>query len=569
MGEITPRNIVLIGFSFTGKSKVGEEVAQRLGWNFLDSDDDIVALAQKPIPDIFAQDGEEHFRKLERQVLERDCQGEGFVLSTGGGAVLDPRNRELFTQSGVVICLEAKPQTIYERLVAAQKTSSVVRPLLAVADPLKRIEQLKMFRQPYYAMADWSVHTDSLSIDEVCDEVVRGWRQVSQRWNQERRHLYLFPPSPSAIGEGDAPDQGASFVVTTPTESYPVFMGWGLLDELGRRMRQAGLSDCAYIISDEAVFLHYGARASESLEQAGFAVESMMVTPGEGTKTIDTAMKLYDWLVERRAERVRAIVALGGGMVGDLAGFVAATFLRGLPLVQVPTTLVAMADSSIGGKVAVNHPQAKNLIGAFYQPRLILADVSTLSTLPKRELVSGWAEVIKHALILDSDFLQFLESHVEGLVNLDAETTTEAIRRSASLKARVVGEDEKERGRRMILNYGHTIAHGLEAATEYERFLHGEALAIGMTGAAMLSERLGLISKDVVAQQRGLLQRFSLPTYCAGVELAGVLKAMELDKKVRESAVRWVLLEGIGKTVFRDDVSREDVVGVLQELMAD
>jgi 3-dehydroquinate synthase len=569
MGEKAPRNIVLIGFSFTGKSKVGEEVARRLGWNFLDSDDEIVALAQKPIPNIFAQDGEEQFRKLERQVLERACAGEGFVLSTGGGAVLDPRNRELFTQSGVVICLEAKPQTIYERLLAAQQDSSVVRPLLAVADPLKRIEQLKMFRQPYYAMADWSVHTDNLSIEEVCDEVIRGWKQVSQRWIQERRHLYLFPPSPSAARESDAPYcEGASLVVATPTESYPVFIGWGLLDELGGRMRQAGLSDCAYIISDEDVFLHYGARASESLERAGFAVESMMVPTGEGTKTLDTAVKLYDWLVERRAERFHAIVALGGGMVGDLAGFVAATFLRGLPLVQVPTTLVAMADSSIGGKVAVNHPQAKNLIGAFYQPRLILADVSTLSTLPEREIISGWAEVIKHALILDPDFLHFLESNAVRLVNLEAETTTEAIKQSASLKARVVAEDEKERGRRMILNYGHTIAHGLEAATDYERFLHGEALAIGMTGAALLSERLGLISKDVVARQMRVIQTFGLPASCAGIELAGVLKAMELDKKVRERAVRWVLLKDIGQTIFRDDVPVKDVVGVLQELLA-
>jgi len=254
-------------------------------------------------------------------------------------------------------------------------------------------------------------------------------------------------------------------------------------------------------------------------------------------------------------------------MVGDLAGFAAATFLRGLPLIQVPTSLIAMADAAIGGKVALNHPQAKNLIGAFYQPRLVIADVSTLTTLPKRELVSGWAEVVKHALILDADFLEFLDANANGLVALEAAATTEAIKRSASLKARVVGEDEKERGRRMILNYGHTVAHGLEAATEYERFLHGEAVAIGMTGAAMLSERLGLISQDIVARQRRIIERFGLSTTCSNVDRDGVLKAMALDKKVRERAVNWVLLEGIGQTVFRDDVPREDVVGVLKELV--
>jgi len=550
MGEKSEKgkNIILTGFSFTGKSGVGREVAQRLGWRFVDSDDEIVAIAGKDIPDIFDQDGEERFRELERQVLARVCEEQGFVISTGGGAIVDPRNRELFARCGVLVCLEAKPETIYRRLLRAQETDHVVRPLLAVDDPLQRIESLKASRQQYYALAEWSVHTDNLTLEQVSDEVIRGFRQVSAQ-------------------KGGSPYfEGATFMVTTATECYPVFVGWGLLGELGQIMRQAGLGDLADIISDEEVFLHYGAQASQSLEQAGFAVESFVVPPGEKTKTVDTAVKLYDWLVERRAERVHAIVALGGGMVGDLAGFVAATFLRGLPLVQVPTTLVAMADSSVGGKVAVNHPQAKNIIGAFYQPRLVAADVSTLSTLPRRELTSGWAEVIKHALILDRDFFCFLEANAERLTSLEAEATTEAIRRSASLKARVVGEDEKERGRRMILNYGHTIGHGLEAVTNYERFLHGEAVAIGMMGAAMLSERLGLISSEVVERQRKLLQSFGLPISGADVDKARVIKAMELDKKVRQKAVRWVLLKGIGQTVLRDDVPVEEVVSVLEEL---
>jgi shikimate kinase len=276
MDKKTPRNIILIGFSFTGKTRVGQEVARRLGWGFVDSDDEIVALAGKGIPEIFAQDGEERFRELERRVLETLCANESLVIATGGGAIVDPKNRELLAQSGVVICLEAKPQTIYQRLLAAQKANSVVRPLLAGDDPLKRIESLKMFRQPFYAMADWSVHTDSLDINEVCDEVIRGWSQVSRRWDQERRHITLFPPPTVAARESDAPycePSDAAFTVTTTTESYPVFIGWGLLDELGDRMRHAGLGDFAHIVSDEAVFSHYGARASQSLGRAGFSVE--------------------------------------------------------------------------------------------------------------------------------------------------------------------------------------------------------------------------------------------------------------------------------------------------------
>ena len=254
-------------------------------------------------------------------------------------------------------------------------------------------------------------------------------------------------------------------------------------------------------------------------------------------------------------------------MIGDLAGFVAATFLRGLPLVQASTSLVGMVDAAIGGKTAVNHPQAKNIIGAFYQPRLVIADVETLTTLPQRELVSGWAEVTKHGLILDSEFFGFLENNADRLKSLEPEVTTETIKRGAAIKALVVSEDEKERGRRTLLNYGHTIAHGLEAATNYEQFLHGEAVAIGMMGAAMLSHKLGLLSWEAVEQQRNLLERFDLPTHCSGVGLEEVLRAMEMDKKVKGKAVRWVLLTGIGQSVIRDDVPPADVIEVLRLLL--
>jgi len=321
-------NIILTGFSFTGKSAVGREVARRLGWHFTDSDDEIVALAGKDIPDIFAQDGEERFRELERQVLAAICEKESLVIATGGGAVVDPGNRELISRRGVVICLEATPETIHQRLIAAQETYHTVRPLLAVDDPLQHIKSLKAARQPWYDTADCSVRTDNLTTDHVVERVIHGFRQVS------------------AYNSDPAYFEGASFVVTTATANYPVFIGWETLSDLGSRMLQTRLSKFANIISDEEVFLHYGARTSESLEQARFNIESFTVPPGETTKTIDTAVSLYDWLMERRAERGHAIIALGGGMVGDLAGFVAATFLRGLPLVQVPTTLVAMADAS-------------------------------------------------------------------------------------------------------------------------------------------------------------------------------------------------------------------------------
>ncbi len=551
MDKRAGRNIFLIGFSTSGKSKVGQEVARRLNWGFVDTDDEIVKLAGKEISEIFAAEGEEHFRELERQVLLKACRGERTVVATGGGAIVDPQNRDLMMQSGMIVCLEAKTETIYQRLL--QDKEGPLRPLLAAPDPARRIEDLKEARQPYYAVADWTVHTDNLSLEEVCQEVVRGWHYWS------RAHL-------GDIARYQKDDLACE--VITATEHYPIFVGWGTLTSLGMRMSQAGLSGIANIISDETVSFIYGDRLKSCLEEAGFAVNSLAVPQGETTKTIDTAINIYNWLVENRAEREDIIVAFGGGMVGDLAGFVAATFLRGLSVVQVPTSLVAMVDAAIGGKTAVNHPQAKNIIGAFYQPRLVLADVQTLTTLPRRELISGWAEVIKHGLILDAEFFDFLENSASELPGLEPDIATKAIRGSAAIKARVVSEDEKERGKRTLLNYGHTIAHGLEAATNYERFLHGEAVAIGMMGAAMLSHQMGLLRGEVVERQKALLNRFGLPTACPNVDSTAVLKAMELDKKMRGKAIRWVLLEDIGKAVIREDVSPEHVAGVLGELTA-
>jgi len=356
-------------------------------------------------------------------------------------------------------------------------------------------------------------------------------------------------------------------LVETATQSYPVFVGYGLLDKLGEKMKKAALSGTATVISDENVFSLYGSKLEGILKDAGFAVNSFVVPPGEGTKSMDYAIKIYDFLVEHRAERDDIIIALGGGMVGDLAGFVAATFLRGMPWVQVPTSLVAMVDASIGGKVGVNHPEGKNLIGAFYQPNLVLADCQTLTTLPQRELTSGWAEVIKHGMMLDEEFVQFLESSVNELIKLEPELLIRAIARSAAIKSQVVSQDEKEKeGKRTILNYGHTIAHGLEAATKYKRFLHGEAVAIGMVGAAKLSQRLGILPSATMERQQALLQKFGLPTVFSGLDLTEITRAMELDKKVKEKSIRWVLLQDIGKVVIRNDVPQQDVLVILREL---
>jgi shikimate kinase/3-dehydroquinate synthase len=545
------KNIALIGFSATGKTVVAQKVAARLNWAFVDTDEEIVKLSGKTIPEIFEQDGEEEFRRLERQVLKQACHKEQTVIATGGGAIIDPKNQNLLLETSVVVCLEAKPETVYQRLLhdTLYSASPVIRPLLAGDNPLERIKQLKTRRQSYYAIADWTVHTDNLTVDEVSQEIIKGWQYTN-------RHC-------------DKQSAEADFAcrVQTLTAGYPVFVGWGILDKLGEKMKQAGLSGTANIISDEIVFSIYGAKVRKVLEKAGFAVNSCVVPAGEASKNINQAIKIYDYLIEQRVERNDVVVTLGGGMIGDLAGFAAATFLRGLPWLQVPTSLIAMTDASIGGKVAVDHPRGKNLIGAFYQPCLVLADVKTLTTLPNRELTSGWAEVIKHGLTLDADFLKLLEDKAKDLVKLKPDITTGVISRSAAIKCCVVSEDERETGKRTILNYGHTVAHGLEAATDYGRFLHGEAVAIGMMAAAKLSQRLKLLSEKAVEHHKIILQKFGLPIDCSGVAVNDVMAAMELDKKVRGKAIRWVLLQDIGQTVIRSDVPKKEVLSVLREVI--
>ena len=370
-------------------------------------------------------------------------------------------------------------------------------------------------------------------------------------------------------------DQNLAAVVNHSSGSYPVLVGRGLLAVLGQRLLGLGIGGPVYIISDDTVFPIYGRRAQVSLQQSRIEAHCYVVPHGEQSKSLELAEAIYRWMADRRAERGHVVIAVGGGVVGDLAGFVAATYLRGMPFIQVPTSMAAMVDASIGGKVAVNLTQGKNLVGAFYQPRMVLADVSALSTLGPRELAEGWAEAIKHGLILDSGLFDIFEEHAEVLMRPHAsdrsgptptyaaprtndkahDISTEVIRRSVAIKARVVSEDERETlGRRILLNYGHTIGHALEAATSYGRYLHGEAVSVGMMGAVQISRGMGMVNDEVVERQRRLLERFNLPTSCPDIEPQKVLEAMSFDKKTEGGAVKWVLLQNVGEAVVRRDV---------------
>ena len=559
-------NIVITGFSGTGKSLVAREIAGQLGWDFIDTDAEIVKLAGKSIAEVFQQDGEAKFRELEREVIKRASRRSHKVIATGGGAIVDSQNHAQLARKGFIVCLDAKPETIYQRLFQEGSHGSEIRPLLEGDNPLERIRQLKARRQPYYDDVDLVINTDDLSISEVAGKVIRAWGLLCGVYPERDSSVASLPQNDKKRKAYNDVDKDVACWVETATQRYPIFVGYGLLDKLGEELKKVTSSHVAIVISDENVSRLYGDKVEKLLRNAGFAVNSFIVPPGEETKSINTAIDIYNFLIKKRVERDDMLIALGGGMIGDLAGFVAATYLRGIPWIQVPTSLIAMVDASIGGKVAVNHSEGKNLIGAFYQPNFVLADTRALATLPERELTSGWAEVVKYGLILDKEFFEFLESNVGRLIKLEQDAVNEAIIHSASLKAQVVSQDEKERGQRIILNYGHTIAHGLEAATRYIGFLHGEAVAIGMMGAARLSQRLGILPASVVKRQQSLLRKFGLPTGFFGVNLAEIAKATEVDKKTRAKGIRWVLLEDIGKTAIRASVPQQDVLAVLEEL---
>jgi 3-dehydroquinate synthase len=372
--------------------------------------------------------------------------------------------------------------------------------------------------------------------------------------------------------------------ITTPAGSYDVLVGSNLLDELPARLRSLGLGGALWLISDSAVYPHYGLALEAALRAAGFRVQSQAVPSGEASKDLAVVSRLYDWMIGGGVERRDAVLALGGGVVGDLAGFVAATVLRGIALIQLPTTLLAMVDSALGGKTGVNHALGKNLIGAFHQPRLVLSDTNTLATLPARELSAGWAEVIKHAVIRDAGLFELLEdqrpktkdqgnqSQDSGAENdtissfvLRPSSLSELIRRAAKVKVDVVNVDERETGERMLLNYGHTLGHALEALTGYGTLLHGEAVAIGMDLAARLALRMELWGPESVARQRALLQAYGLPTRVPpGVDPAQLIELTLRDKKVRAGRVRWVLPTAIGAAEVRDDVP-EDLVRAVVE----
>lgn len=355
--------------------------------------------------------------------------------------------------------------------------------------------------------------------------------------------------------------------VALAERSYPIHVGTGLLSRADLILPCLSRKNVA-VVTNTTVAPLYLETLAGALARAGVEVVRIVVPDGEDHKDWNTLNSVFDTLLEKRCGRDTTIVALGGGVIGDLAGFAAATYQRGVQYVQVPTTLLSQVDSSVGGKTAINHPLGKNMIGAFHQPRLVLADMDALKTLPERELRSGLAEVIKHGLIRDAAFFGWLEANIERLLARDAEALSHAVMRSIEIKAEIVSLDERETGLRRVLNFGHTFGHAIETGLGYGAWLHGEAVAAGMAMASDLSKQLGYLSEADTARIRALLQRAGLPIAAKGIDPEKMRQLMSGDKKVKEGRINFVLLERLGTATLRDDVPASTVDRTLSRLAA-
>jgi 3-dehydroquinate synthase len=352
--------------------------------------------------------------------------------------------------------------------------------------------------------------------------------------------------------------------VKVGNSGYDVLVGSGLLEQTGARLREIGFSDKLVIVTDSRVKNLYADTLKQSLADSGLGVLLIEVPEGEEQKSLETAGRLYNELTDFYAERQTPVLALGGGVIGDLAGFVAATYMRGVPLIQLPTTLLAQGDSSIGGKVAVNHGQLKNKIGAFYHPKLTISDLNTLKTLSSRELSNGIAEIIKHGLILDGGFFGYLEENLERVRALDDGVMEDVVSRSVEIKARIVEKDELDFGLRNILNCGHTVGHAIESVSGLKVW-HGEAVAIGLLVEAAISNRLGILREDELNRLKAIIKRAGLPAAIPALQAEELIEAMKHDKKIVQGKIKFVLPKRIGEVLVTDEVSTSLVEKVLVE----
>jgi shikimate kinase/3-dehydroquinate synthase len=529
------QNVYLVGLMGAGKTTIGRMLARKLGLRFVDSDHEIEARTGASIPWIFEIEGEASFRRREADVIRDLCAQDGIVLATGGGAVLHPDSRALLQSRGTVVYLRATISSILHRTSHDKN-----RPLLQTADPRKKLEELLAQREPLYsAMAHIVVDTGRPNVQSMVQIIL----------NQLDSMACQAAPDCSTRAEPSMTEQTNILLnVELGERSYPIAIGPAQLDDPAQLLRHVSGNKVA-IVSNETVAPLYLERLRAPLAAAGKDVITVVLPDGEEYKSWASLMQIFDALLAHKCDRKTTLIALGGGVIGDLTGYAAASYMRGVDFIQVPTTLLSQVDSSVGGKTGINHPLGKNMIGAFYQPKAVVADTSVLQTLPQRELAAGLAEVIKHGCIIDAEFLNWIEANMAALVAREKGALAYAIARSCEIKADIVRQDEREGGLRAILNFGHTFGHAIEAGMGYGAWLHGEAVGCGMVMAADLSQRMGFIDAAAVERIRKLVAAAGLPVKAPDLGAQRWLELMEVDKKNEGGAIKFILLKPAGAAV--------------------
>ncbi|MFC2042930.1 3-dehydroquinate synthase [Chloroflexota bacterium] len=505
MSKALRLKIFIYGPPGSGKSSLGRRLAQELRLTFVDLDETIAIQSGMTIVDIINQEGEAGFRERERALLEDEVNEGADVVALGGGALLDAHNRSLVESRGIVLCLTASVKKLLDRLSADENE----RPLISEDVPIK-LKKLLEDRTDHYASFQLKLNTTELPFESLI------WRALVM------------------LG---------MFHVTGMGEGYDVRVGVGGINHLGDALTLRGLQGPVVVVSDNNVADYYLDQAKYTLENSGYGIKAAICPAGEEYKTIETVKTLWNVFLDAGLERRSTVVALGGGVMGDIAGFAAATYKRGVPWVVVPTSLLAMCDASLGGKTGADLPQGKNLIGTFHPPSLVISDPATLDTLPDEELRNGMAEVLKHGIIGDPGLFDVCKQGWEALTD----NWDEIIRRAIAVKVQVIHHDPYEKGERAVLNLGHTLGHAIEAVSNY-KIRHGEAVSIGMVASARLAERLGIAESGLEAIIRDTLQGLGLPTEIPGeIDRTRLRDVMMLDKKRARGKIQIVMPVRIGE----------------------
>ena len=518
-----------------GKTSVGQIIARRLGYDFLDTDAEIERREGLTIPQVFDQKGEPYFRAQEAALVRELASREQAVIATGGGMVADSASRMALLNMGIVVCLTAAPEAILRRVDAS------TRPMLRSDNPHERVAELLKARAPAYAELHYHVDTTHRSIEETAQCALDLYRAERQR-----------------------------IPVQHPGGRYDIVAGEGVIDHMGFALAPRGWSSPLAVVSDSVVGPLYAERVQHALGRVGLSSFVHLMPAGEAHKTLRTVEEMYQAFAANGLERNGAVIALGGGVVGDVAGFAAATFLRGVAFVQVPTSLLAMADSGIGGKVGVDTSFGKNLVGAFKQPDLVVMDHALLASLPVVELQCGYAEIVKAALLRGGEAWERVRSQETGDWRLATDSglrsrITQSLLDAILLKREVVEEDPFERGRRALLNLGHTFGHGIEAWSNFA-IKHGQAVSLGMVCAMRLAQSMGLCSGELVEEVTDVLARAGLPVSLPAVDVDAVWRLMQSDKKKRSGRLRFILLRAPGDAFVTAEVDEQDAQRALASL---